>query len=278
LISKKTRQELREYFVGTTLAVIADEFDAADVDVDLEYLPPGLSGQRRTLVEQYYRTLDFSRWSDVRKFLGVCESVLHRLEEEIEHPVAYGRDVEYAKRDLSKLIKRLRRDGFDYREGHLVAVAGQDLALDGVTERFDLPELQRQTQRMRDAVESDPGLAIGTAKELVETTCKTILNERGIATPKDATIPGLVKLVRKELKLLPDDIPESARGSETIRRLLSNVGAVGQGVAELRMLYGTGHGKNGRHRGVPPRVARLAVGSAAALATFLLETHEERGR
>jgi hypothetical protein len=39
LISKKTRQLIREYFVGTTLAIIADEFDAADITADRDYDP-----------------------------------------------------------------------------------------------------------------------------------------------------------------------------------------------------------------------------------------------
>ncbi len=49
LISRKTRAELREYFVGTTLSVIADEFDAADVCCDTNF-EPQVGGQRRSLV------------------------------------------------------------------------------------------------------------------------------------------------------------------------------------------------------------------------------------
>jgi hypothetical protein len=120
-------------------------------------------------------------------------------------------------------------------------------------------------------------LVVDKLKEFVETTCKTILNDRGVSFSKNATIPDLVKAARKNLQLLPEDIPDSAKGADTIRRMLGSLGTLGQGVAELRSLYGTGHGKDGRHAGVPPRVARLAVGSAAALAVFLLETHEERG-
>jgi hypothetical protein len=48
-----------------------------------------------------------------------------------------------------------------------------------------------------------------------------------------------------------------------------------QGIAEIRGLYGTGHGKEGRARGVNPRHARLAVGAASALVTFAFQTHLE---
>jgi hypothetical protein len=129
---------------------------------------------------------------------------------------------------------------------------------------------------MKVAVENDPALAIGTAKELVETVCKTILTERNIEFSPDADVPKLVKETRQVLGLVPESIPNSAKGSESIRRLLSNLGNVAQGLGELRNLYGTGHGKGGSVRGLGPRHARLAVGAAGTLATFLFETHLER--
>jgi hypothetical protein len=82
LISKKTRLEFREYFVGTTLRQISQEFDAADVPFDSAYIPPE-DGQRRSLVEKYYRAVDFSLWRDVRKVLRVYENVLVELEERL---------------------------------------------------------------------------------------------------------------------------------------------------------------------------------------------------
>jgi hypothetical protein len=131
-------------------------------------------------------------------------------------------------------------------------------------------------ERLKASVEEDPALAIGTAKELVETVCKTILHERQVEFPSDADIVALVKQTRQVLGLLPDDVPLAAKGAETIRRLLSNLGAIAQGLGELRNLYGTGHGRQGRTRGLTPRHAQLAVGCAATLVTFLLQTHEER--
>jgi hypothetical protein len=56
---------------------------------------------------------------------------------------------------------------------------------------------------------------------------------------------------------------------------LSNLATIVQGVAELRGLYGTGHGKDGKARGLQPRHARLAVGAASSLVTFAFQTHIE---
>jgi hypothetical protein len=135
--------------------------------------------------------------------------------------------------------------------------------------------LAEQIKRLEASVESDPSLAIGTAKELIETCCKTILAERGKPVAGTPDISTLTKSTLKELKLVPDGIPEASRGAEVIKRLLSNLGTIGNNLAELRGLYGTGHGKHGTSAGLGARHAKLAVGAAATLAVFLFETHQE---
>lgn len=135
--------------------------------------------------------------------------------------------------------------------------------------------LAEQIRRLEASIETDPSLAIGTAKELIETCCKTILAERGKLVAGTPDVSTLTKATLKELRLVPEDIPDAARGADVIKRLLSNLGAIGNGLAELRGLYGTGHGKHGRATGLGVRHAKLAVGAAATLVVFLFETHKE---
>lgn len=47
-------------------------------------------------------------------------------------------------------------------------------------------------------------------------------------------------------------------------------------VRERFVRYGTGHGKDGQHRGLQPKHARLAVAAAVALIDFVSETHRYR--
>ena len=140
---------------------------------------------------------------------------------------------------------------------------------------LDANHLAERIRRLEASVETDPSLAIGTAKELIETCCKTILAERGKPVAGTPDIPALTKETFRELKLVPEGIQDSARGSDVIKRLLSNLATIANGLAELRGLYGTGHGKHGKASGLSPRHARLAVGAAATLAVFLFETHLE---
>lgn len=165
---------------------------------------------------------------------------------------------------------------------HCRAIASRLLAggpsLDDLKQKaqaIDANHLAEQIRRMEDSVETDPSLAIGTAKELIETCCKTILAERGQEISGTPDIPTLTKATLKELRLVPEGVPNAARGADVIKRLLSNLSTVGHGLAELRGLYGTGHGQHGSTSGLTTRHAKLAVGAASTLAVFLFETHEQ---
>ncbi len=161
--------------------------------------------------------------------------------------------------------------------GRLLAGTPDLATLSQAASGFDSGVLQRQIDRMSQSVDTDPALAIGTAKELVETCCKTILADRGASLPSQPDMSKLTKAVLKELDLVPEAIPDGRRGASVVKRLLSNLATIGNGLAELRGLYGTGHGPEGDASGLQPRHARLAVGASATLATFLFETHEQRG-
>lgn len=145
-----------------------------------------------------------------------------------------------------------------------------------VADALDAGWMQKEIERLENAIERDPALAIGTAKELVETCCKSILSKRGVEVSRKADLPELTKLLAKELRLVPEGISDEARGAETIRLILRNLSALTQYLAELRGLYGSGHGRDGRHRGLEPRHARLALGAAVAFIDFVTETYHHR--
>ena len=280
LISKKTRQVFRERLVGWPLREISDAFDAADVSCDLDYQPPE-SGQRRASVEQYYHTVAWNDWQDVKKVLRVYENILEQAHE-VEKFGTIGDQVaptaRYERLAIDRMLNALKRDGLQWVDGRIVTDAGMP-SLDDIKEaaaEFDARYLSEQIRRLEQAVEADPALAIGTAKELVETCCRTILVERGKPVTGTPDLPTLTKQTFRELALVPEGVPAQDKGVEVIKRLLSNLATICQGLAEIRGLYGTSHGKDGRTRAMKPRHAKLAVGSATTLATFLFDTHKAR--
>jgi hypothetical protein len=66
--------------------------------------------------------------------------------------------------------------------------------------------MSQDIQRIESSAHTDPALAIGTAKELVDTCCKHIADRMDLELPKKPDTPELVRAVLKGLKLLPEDI------------------------------------------------------------------------
>jgi hypothetical protein len=75
--------------------------------------------------------------------------------------------------------------------------------------RIDTEYISQQVTRMEGAVDTEPELAIGTAKEFVESICKTILDERQEPCGKNDDIPALVRKTTKVLQLTPADIADT---------------------------------------------------------------------
>ena len=184
----------------------------------------------------------------------------------------------YLRNDGYQIIEKTRVSGKPVFIGRFVGVEVSPgiKSMKEVFKGADVGYVSQQITRMEAAVNQDPELAIGTAKELVETCCKSILHECNVPLSKGDDLPKLVKSTVQQLELTPDDIPDQAKASDTIKRLLSNLASITQGVAELRNHYGTGHGKLSANKGLQPRHAKLAVGAASTLAVFLTETHKVR--
>lgn len=273
LISKKTRSEFQEFFVTKTLREISVYFDNHDVPFIESLEANAFGGQRRTLVENYYAAVDWNDPRFIKKILNVYEDVLNDLNE-IKDP--WNKEINQPW--LEKLTKFLIRDGYSF-ENRKISKIGQIANFDDLqnaTDLIDKSHFQEYIERIKKSIGEDPSLAIGSTKELVEATLKTILNKLKIPFDKDDDIPKLLKSVQKALELVPDEVDDSKKGAEIIKILLSNLGQVVIKLTELRNLYGTGHGKEYAKKGLNERHARLAVGAGITLSTFLLETFEYR--
>jgi len=216
---------------------------------------------------------------------GPDETFLRFLCETV-HPVVRT-DTKTAREMVSEYNAHLTHDGWELFEAKMISgrpvwgarprsVVQPAKAARALADVLQSNHLREQVARMEESDERDPSLAIGTAKELVETVCKAILEERAVAYDPAAELAQLVKLTSKTLGLVPEAIPDSVKAAETIRILLNNLASVAGRMAELRNHFGTGHGKHPRAQALQPRHARLAVGASATLVTFLYDTHLSR--
>lgn len=235
----------------------------------------------RTFGEFVHEVVDIEIHSDEYSIHGSSKAKKLRAFWEVESDYLVGRLlnalIDYAQDTAREPTEEAKKLAERAREIASRLLAGGP-SLDDLKQKaksLDANHLAEQIRRMEDSVETDPSLAIGTAKELIETCCKTILSERGQEISGTPDIPTLTKATLKELNLVPEGVSNAARGSDVIKRLLSNLSTIGHGLAELRGLYGTGHGQHGSTAGLTTRHAKLAVGAASTLAVFLFETHEQ---
>lgn len=147
------------------------------------------------------------------------------------------------------------------------------------TQREDLRQhftseyMNQQIELLIKSREENPTEAIGKSKELIESCCKTILEENGESYEKGWSVSELVKATTKCLDITADSINEDQPAGDTIKRILHSLASIAGGIAELRNPYGSGHGKSDNYHGLSARHAKLAVGSSVSLVEYLWDVH-----
>ncbi len=183
---------------------------------------------------------------------------------------------ENLKIDGFQIVEKLKISGKQIFIGRQILVGKETIEKRGgqIKQMFDAEYVTQQINLMESSIENSPHVAIGVAKELIETCCKSIFEERDLEYDKNWDLTKLMKATTKLLKLTPEDISNEAKASSSIKQILGSLSSVVQGIAEIRNEFGSGHGKNGKFIGLQPRHAKLAVGSASTLAIYLLETNQ----
>ncbi|MEO5324267.1 abortive infection family protein [Mesorhizobium sp. CC13] len=119
---------------------------------------------------------------------------------------------------------------------------------------------------------TDPEGAITIARTLLETVTKRILDEMGETYSDKDDLPKLYNSAAKVLNLAPSQHTE-----EAIKAILGGAMTLVNGIGTLRNRLSDAHGQGGKRPVRPsPRHASLAVNTAGAIATFLVETFKER--
>lgn len=143
-------------------------------------------------------------------------------------------------------------------------------------EKFTSEYLSKQIELMLKMQTENPTDAIGKAKELIESCCKTILDEMNIVWDKNWDMGRLTGETLKQLNLTPQSIVSSDPVDENIKAVLGNLRGITSKLAEIRNAYGSGHGKSATFTGLEVRHAKLAVGCSITFVTFLWDTYEGR--
>jgi hypothetical protein len=158
---------------------------------------------------------------------------------------------------------------FDHLEGRNRA------PIDGVVSdallKFDAEGVHTVWQKALERRHADPEGAITSARTLLETVCKRVLDESNVTYSDRDDLPALYRAVGLQLQVAPSQHTE-----DTFKRILGGAVSIVEGLGSLRNKIGDAHGQGKRPIRPTARHAGLAVNLAGAMATFIVETYAAR--
>lgn len=135
------------------------------------------------------------------------------------------------------------------------------------------PAAFEEWKKTHERLMPDPSGAITSARSMVEAAIKWIHHERQVPPPTDG---GTGKRLKDCLKLLGG--ADSDFEKPGVRQMVTGMESAINSLDTARNAMGDGHGKEPGAPEAGPRVARLIVGLATTITTFLLATYESRQR
>jgi hypothetical protein len=182
----------------------------------------------------YFIKKKFSTYQERREFIwGGFEKILSLLEQEANNPLD----------DVVSITISENSDAY-------------------IKEQWDKALERRAT---------DPEGAITTARALVETVCKYVLDNLNVKYEDNIELPKLYNLTANQLNLAPQNHQE-----EIFKQILGGCQSVVNGLGSLRNKVGDAHGKGLRYVKPHERHAKLAVNLAGTLSSFLIETFNQK--
>jgi hypothetical protein len=188
---------------------------------------------------------------DLEEQRGIISNLL-----DFDGPVKYGRPLEA---DINKIREWLG-------EGRTpVAMPASNV------EALNWTFVYREWNKASERVITDPGGAITSARSLLESVCKHILDDLSISYDSSWDLQKLYRHAARRLTLSPDQQAE-----DVFRQVMGGCATVANGLAGMRNQFSDAHGRGQGQAEANVRHARLAVNAACTVAMFLIETHLSR--
>lgn len=161
------------------------------------------------------------------------------------------------------------RPVLDHLDG--VGAAPSDAGVTLALTKFDSAHVQVAWQKALERRASDPEGAITSARTLLESVCKHILDVSGASYEDSADMNKLYRLTAEQLNIAPNQHTE-----QIFKQILGGCTAVVEGLGALRNRLSDAHGKGKAAVKPAARHAELAVNLAGGMAMFLLATWDAR--
>lgn len=131
-------------------------------------------------------------------------------------------------------------------------------------------QIRQQVEAIEQDIYQRPALVFDLAKAMIETVCKTILEDLGVGCNNNYDCPRLLRETLTHLRLFPSGHEAPSEITESIRKTVNGLMTTVQGLCELRSREGmASHGRGAFERNLEPIQAVLAASSADTISSFL---------
>jgi len=235
--SYRTHQEFYPYY--------------CDVDIDVSQYEPG------TTREKFIRILEEA---DPPAQARIIRGVLRKYpishfppEQQEQKQVLFG--------EFQEIAARLEK----------AAGSPSDRVVSATLIRFDAEYVSEVWAHALQRRTDNPEAAITSARSLLESVCKHILDDLAVTYEESLDLPKLYRMAAEQLNLAPSQHTE-----QVFKQILGGCQSVVEGLGSLRNKLSDAHGKGRKAVRPSARHAELAVNLAGAMAMFLIRTWEDR--
>lgn len=128
------------------------------------------------------------------------------------------------------------------------------------------------------AIDQSPSFVFDFSKSLIDTVCKTILNDRCVQIADNPDSPQLFRVTLNALKLHSDDLDETERTHSSLKKTINGLQTAINGICELRNSHGLiGHGQDGYASSLDKIQAQFVASATDAIVHILYRSHKGYG-
>ncbi|WP_431066139.1 abortive infection family protein [Methylotuvimicrobium sp.] len=264
------------------ISVLSDEISQWETHASMDNLfmyanapgePP--EGSKLTKAQSWLRRVNSDESCDSLEVLGFL------IENYMEPPLPekdFWSDEEPSLNEQQQ--KRIDRISLALARANLQYIAGAKVthisgsasrSLKDIICKLDHSSIDQEFNRAIKNVETSPREAVSAACNILESIFKTYIEEENLTLPNKQDLQPTWKVVRDDLGLNPSKIEE-----RDLQEIISGIFATVNGIGALRTHASSAHGAGKKVYELKPRHARLAVHGAHTLATFVLESWQEK--
>jgi len=135
--------------------------------------------------------------------------------------------------------------------------------------------IREQVEALEEAMPDRPGVVVSFCRTIIETTCKTILTDRGVTVDSAWEAPKLVSEALRYVNLGPrDDGGVDAKLRSGAESLVRGLNQIVQGIVEIRNAHGSAaHGADAYSPLLDSRYAEILARATDSVVGLLFKTH-----